>query len=45
MAHQELGLKQLQRFEVDLAEIGTVEQSPKMEGKMMHMLIGPKKKK
>jgi translation initiation factor IF-3 len=45
MAHQELGMKQLQRFEVDLAEIGTVEQSPKMEGKMMHMLIGPKKKR
>lgn len=45
MAHQELGMKQLKRFEVDLAEIGTVEQSPKMEGKMMHMLIGPKKKK
>lgn len=45
MAHQELGMKQLQRFEADLAEIGTVEQSPKMEGKMMHMLIGPKKKK
>jgi translation initiation factor IF-3 len=45
MAHQELGLKQLQRFETDLAEVGAVEQSPKMEGKMMHMLIGPKKKK
>jgi len=45
MAHQELGMKQLHRFEQDLAEIGTVEQAPKMEGKMMHMLIGPKKKK
>lgn len=45
MAHQELGMKQLQRFETDLAEIGTVEQSPKMEGRMMHMLVGPKKKK
>lgn len=45
LAHQELGMKQLQRIEVDLAEIGTVEQAPKMEGKMMHMLIGPKKKK
>ena len=45
MAHQELGMKQLKRIEVDLAEIGTVEQAPKMEGKMMHMLIGPKKKK
>lgn len=45
MAHQELGLKQLQRIEVDVAEIGIVEQSPKMEGKQMGMLIGPKKKK
>ncbi|MFP5429396.1 MAG: translation initiation factor IF-3 [Gammaproteobacteria bacterium] len=45
MAHQELGMKQLQRIEQDLAEIGAVEQHPKMEGKMMHMLIGPKKKK
>lgn len=45
VAHQELGLKQLQRIETDLAEIGVVEQHPKMEGKMMSMLIGPKKKK
>lgn len=45
MAHQDIGMKQLQRIETDLAEIGTVEQHPKMEGKMMHMLIGPKKKK
>jgi len=45
MAHQDLGMKQLQRIEVDLAEIGSVEQHPKMEGKMMTMLIGPKKKK
>jgi translation initiation factor IF-3 len=45
MAHQELGMKQLQRIETDLAEIGAVEQHPKMEGKMMTMLIGPKKKK
>jgi len=45
MAHQAIGMKQLQRIETDLAEIGTVEQHPKMEGKMMHMLIGPKKKR
>ena len=45
MAHQELGLKQLQRIEADLAEIGVVEQHPKLEGRMMGMLIGPKKKK
>lgn len=45
MAHQELGLKQLQRIEADLVEIGVVEQSPKIEGRMMGMLIGPKKKR
>ena len=45
MAHQELGLKQLQKIEGDVAEVGTVEQHPKMEGRQMGMLIGPKKKK
>lgn len=45
VAHQELGMKMLQRIEVDLSEHGTVEQHPKMEGRMMSMLIGPKKKK
>ena len=45
MAHQELGMKQLQRIEADLVEVAVVEQHPKMEGKMMSMLIGPKKKK
>jgi translation initiation factor IF-3 len=32
-------------MEVDLSEFGVVEQHPKMEGRMMSMLIGPKKKK
>ena len=45
MAHQELGLKQLQKIEVDVAEFGVIEQAPKMEGRQMGMLIGPKKKK
>jgi translation initiation factor IF-3 len=44
MAHQEIGLKQLQKIEVDVADIGIIEQSPKMEGRQMGMLIGPKKK-
>lgn len=42
-AHQELGVKLLKRVEADLAEIGVVEQFPKMEGRQMVMLIGPKK--
>ncbi len=45
MAHQEIGMKQLQKIEVDVAELGTIEQSPKMEGRQMGMLIGPKRKK
>ena len=45
MAHQQLGLAQLQKVEADVAEIGVVEQSPKMEGRQMGMLLGPKKKK
>lgn len=42
-AHQELGVKLLKRVEADLADIGVVEQFPKMEGRQMVMLIGPKK--
>ncbi len=45
MAHQELGMQLLKRVEVDLAELGTVEQYPKMEGRQMIMVIAPKKKK
>jgi translation initiation factor IF-3 len=43
MAHQELGIKLLERLEADIAEHGVVEQSSKMEGRMMVMLIAPKK--
>ncbi len=45
MAHQELGMKLLNRVEQDLAELGTVEQRPKMEGRQLTMVIAPKKKK
>lgn len=44
MAHQELGLKLLQRVEHDIAEQGVVEQRPKLEGRQMVMVIAPKKK-
>ena len=43
MAHQELGVKLLERLEADVAEHGVVEQSSKMEGRMMVMVIAPKK--
>jgi len=43
MAHQELGLKLLKRVEADLTELGVVEQYPKMEGRLMVMMLSPKK--
>lgn len=42
-AHQELGVKLLKRVEADLAEIGIVEQFPRMEGRQMVMLIAPRR--
>ncbi len=44
MAHQEFGMRQLERVRTDLEEIGQVEQMPKMEGRQMIMVIAPKKK-
>ena len=44
MAHQELGMQLLKRVEGDLKEVGVVEQWPKMEGRQMIMILGPKKK-
>ena len=45
MAHQELGMEMMKRIEVDLEEIGTVEQYPKMEGRQLIMVLAPKKRK
>jgi len=45
MAHQEFGLDLLKRVEGDLAELGVVEQFPKLEGRQMIMVLAPKKKK
>ena len=44
MAHQELGMALLKRVEADLTELGQVEQFPKMEGRQMVIMVGPKKK-
>jgi translation initiation factor IF-3 len=44
MAHQELGMELLKRVEVDLAEYGSLELEPNMEGRQMVMVIGQKKK-
>lgn len=45
MAHQEIGMELLKRVEKDLAEISSVEQFPKMEGRQLTMVLSPKKKK
>ncbi len=45
MAHQEFGMRQLERIKADLDAVGQVEQMPKMEGRQMIMIIGPARKK
>ena len=44
LLHQELGAQTLERVKKDLEEVGQVEQFPRLEGKQMVMIIGPKKK-
>lgn len=45
MAHQEIGQAILKRLVIDLEPYGTIEQNPKMEGRQVIMVVGPKKKK
>lgn len=45
MAHQEFGMRQLERVQSDLESSGQVEQMPKMEGRQMVMTVAPGKKK
>ena len=44
MAHQEFGFRVLERVKADLEPHGVLEQFPKMEGRQMVMVMGPKKK-
>ncbi|SDJ27162.1 bacterial translation initiation factor 3 (bIF-3) [Ferrimonas sediminum] len=44
MAHQDLGIKLLNRIKDDLAEIAVVEAFPKVEGRQAVMVLAPKKK-
>lgn len=41
MAHPEQGLSILERLADDLKDLAVVESQPKMEGRNMHMLVGP----
>ncbi len=42
MAHQDLGLKLLQRVKEDTSEIAKIESEPKLEGRQMMMVIAAK---
>jgi translation initiation factor IF-3 len=42
MAHQELGMKVLDRVREDLGDLAKVEQFPRMEGRQMVMVVSPK---
>jgi len=44
MAHQEFGIRLLERVKTDLLEYGVVEQFPKMEGRQLVMVLAPSKK-
>lgn len=45
LAHQEIGVRMLERLKADLEPYGQVEQFPKMEGRQMVMVLSPVKKK
>ena len=44
VAHQDLGMKILERVQKDMAELAVVEQHPKREGRQLLMVLSPKKK-
>ncbi len=44
MAHQEFGVRLLERVKIDLEPFAVVEQFPKMEGRQMVMVLSPRKK-
>lgn len=44
MAHQEIGMELLERFAETLADVGTVEKKPVLEGRTLTMFIVPLKK-
>lgn len=44
VAHQDLGMKLLERVQKDTAEFAVFEQHPKREGRQLLMVLSPKKK-
>jgi translation initiation factor IF-3 len=45
MAHTELGREVLERFSERVKELADIEQKPKLDGRVMTMLLAPKKDK
>jgi translation initiation factor IF-3 len=44
ITYPEIALEDLKRIAEDLADVGVIEQSPRMEGRTMFMVLGPNKK-
>ncbi len=44
MAHQEFGVRLLERVRSDIEGMGVVESMPRLEGRQMIMMVAPKKK-
>ncbi len=44
ITHQEIGMRLLERIRDELADVAVVENMPKLEGRQMVMVLGPKKK-
>ncbi len=42
MAHTQLGWKMLEKMTQSVADIGVIENSPRLEGRMLSMMIAPK---
>ena len=44
ITHQDIGMRLLERIRDELADISVVEHMPKLEGRQMVMVLGPKRK-
>jgi len=42
MAHTELGWKMLQRMVAAVSDIAVADNNPRMEGRMLHIMLSPK---
>jgi translation initiation factor IF-3 len=41
ITHPELGVEKLNRIVAEVKDVGVVEQTPKFEGRSLHMMLGP----